>query len=247
MRFDFPYFWHLLFSTAFLQPAWTTFWVTLVAMAIGLTLGLLGALGATSRLAVLRSLIAGYLWLVRGTPLLVQIVFWYDAVAELTNNVINFPALVAGVIALGINEGAYMTEIVRAGLLSVDPGQKEAARSLGMTYPLTMRRIVIPQAVRVILPPTGNQFIGMLKTTSLLFTIAVPEIFAMGTNLYSVNFRYFEVLCVVSIWYLALTSILTVVQRRLERRVGLERARAGGAGMGLWSRMFGAGLAKHTR
>lgn len=247
MRFDFPYFWHLLFSTTFLQPAWTTFWVTLAAMAIGLTLGLLGALGATSRSSALRSLIAGYLWLVRGTPLLVQIVFWYDAVAELTNNLINFPALVAGVIALGINEGAYMTEIVRAGLLSVDPGQKEAARALGMTYPLMMRRIVIPQAVRVILPPTGNQFIGMLKTTSLLFTIAVPEIFAMGTNLYTVNFRYFEVLCVVSIWYLALTTILTVVQRRLERRVGVERARIGGAGEGLWSRMFGAGLAKDTR
>jgi His/Glu/Gln/Arg/opine family amino acid ABC transporter permease subunit len=247
MKFDFPYFWHLLFSSAFLLPAWTTFWVTLAAMSIGLTLGLFGALGAMSRLPVLRWVVAAYLWVFRGTPLLVQIVFWYDAVAEITNNAINFPALVAGVIALGINEGAYMTEIVRAGLMSVDAGQKEAARSLGMTYPLMMRRIVIPQAVRIIVPPTGNQFIGMLKTTSLLFTIAVPEIFATGTDLYSVSFRYFEVLSVVSIWYLALTTILTVVQRWLERRVGAERARLGRAGEGVLSRVFGVGLAKDTR
>lgn len=247
MRFDFPYFWHLLFSTAFLAPAWTTLWVTVAAMAIGLTLGLFGALGAISRQPALRWVVAGYLWLVRGTPVLVQIVFWYDAVAELTNNVINLPALIAGVVALGINEGAYMTEIVRAGLLSVDPGQREAARSLGMTNPLTMRRIVIPQAVRIIIPPTGNQFIGMLKTTSLLFTIAVPEIFAQGTNIYTVNFRYFEVLCVVSIWYLALTTVLTLAQRRLERRVGLERARLGGAGQGLLSRLFGTGVAREAR
>jgi len=247
VKFDFPYFWHLLFSTAFLGPAWTTFWITIAAMSVGLTLGLFGALGSTARLAAVRWLVAGYLWLVRGTPLLVQIVFWYDAVAELTNNVINLPALLAGVVALGINEGAYMTEIMRAGLLSVDAGQKEAARALGMTYPLTMRRIVIPQAVRIILPPTGNQFIGMLKTTSLLFTIAVPEIFAQGTNIYTVNFRYFEVLCVVSIWYLAMTTVLTVVQRRLERRVGLERARLGGAGHGMLSRLFGSDLAKEAR
>ncbi len=247
MTFDFPYFWHLLFSTAFLAPAWTTFWVTVAAMAIGLALGLFGALGAMSRHSSLRWIVAGYLWLVRGTPVLVQIVFWYDAVAELTNNIINLPALIAGVVALGINEGAYMTEIVRAGLLSVDPGQREAARSLGMTNALTMRRIVIPQAVRIIIPPTGNQFIGMLKTTSLLFTIAVPEIFAQGTNIYTVNFRYFEVLCVVSIWYLALTTVLTLAQRRLERRVGLERARLGGAGQWLLSRLFGAGAAREAR
>ncbi len=101
--------------------------------------------------------------------------------------------------------------------------------------------------MRIIIPPTGNQFIGMLKTTSLLFTIAVPEIFAQGTNIYTVNFRYFEVLCVVSIWYLALTTVLTLAQRRLERRVGLERARLGGAGQGLLSRLFGAGAAREAR
>jgi His/Glu/Gln/Arg/opine family amino acid ABC transporter permease subunit len=238
LRFDFGVFWHLLFSGTFLVPAWTTFWITCAAMAIGITLGLFGALGILSRIAAVRWLVKAYLWLFRGTPVLVQIIFWYDATAELTNNAINLPALVAGVIALGVNEGAYMTEIVRAGLLSVDRGQLEAARSLGMTYSLGMQRIVIPQAIRVILPPTGNQVISMLKTTSLLFTIAVPEIFATGTNLYSTNFRYFEVLAVVSLWYLFLTSVLTVVQGRLEQRFGYDRMNHGRSGDGVLSRLF---------
>src|SRR5262249_15087848 len=153
-----------------------------------------------------------YLGFFRGVPVLVQIVFWYDAVAELTDNAINLPALAAGIIALGMHEGAYMTEIFRAGLSSVEPGQRDAAHSLGMTRAMTMRLVVLPQALRVIIPPTGNQFIAMLKTTSLLFIIAVPEIFGRGTDIYSHNFKYFEVLCVVSLWYLLLTGLLTVVQ-----------------------------------
>ena len=151
-------------------------------------------------------------------PVLVQIVFWYNALPVLTNNAINLPALVAGTLALGLNEGAYMTEIIRSGLMSVDPGQREAARALGMTKAKAMRRIVMPQALRVIIPPTGNQFIAMLKTTSLLFAIAVPEIFATGTGIYGRNFKYFEVLAVVSIWYLLLTGLLTLIQKVIERR-----------------------------
>jgi His/Glu/Gln/Arg/opine family amino acid ABC transporter permease subunit len=246
MKFDWAVFWQLLFSSTFLTPAWTTFWITCAAMAMGIALGLFGALGLLSKVKPLRWLVHAYLWVFRGTPVLVQIVFWYDAVAELTNNAINLPAVLAGVIALGVNEGAYMTEIIRAGLLSVERGQMEAARSLGMTYALAMRRIVIPQAIRVILPPTGNQMIGMLKTTSLLFTIAVPEIFATGTNIYSANFRYFEVLAVVSIWYLFLTTVLTVVERRLERRFGYERMNVGG-GAGVLARLFGFGGVQGAR
>ncbi len=216
-------------------------------MAIGVTLGLLGALGAISKFRPVRFLVGAYLWIFRGTPVIVQIIFWYDATAELTNNRINLSSLVAGVLALGVNEGAYMTEIIRAGLISVDRGQLEAARSLGMPYGLAMRRIVIPQAIRVILPPTGNQFIGMLKTTSLLFTIAVPEIYATGVNLYSANFRYFEVLSVVSIWYLMLTSILTFAQRRLERHFGYDRVTVGRSGDGVLARMFGIGAGRGAR
>jgi His/Glu/Gln/Arg/opine family amino acid ABC transporter permease subunit len=223
MRFDTQTFLDTLFSTQFFIPALTTLGVTISAMIVGIVLGFGSALLATSRFQPLRWLVQIYLGFFRGVPVLVQIVFWYNAVPVVTNNFINFPALVAGVVALGLNEGAYMTEIIRSGLLSVDPGQREAARALGMTKPKAMRRIVLPQALRVIIPPTGNQFIAMLKTTSLLFTIAVPEIFATGTDIYSHNFKYFEVLFVVSIWYLLLTALLTIVQKNVERWYGVDR------------------------
>jgi len=221
MVFDSKAFFDTLFSSIFIVPALTTLAITLVAMALAMLLGFGGALAALSRYRALRWLVQGYLGFFRGVPVLVQIVFWYNALPVLTNNAINLPALVAGTIALALNEGAYMTEIIRSGLLSVDPGQREAARALGMTKPRALRRIVLPQALKVIIPPTGNQFIAMLKTTSLLFAIAVPEIFSTGTNIYSQNFKYFEVLAVVSIWYLLLTALLTALQKALERRFGV--------------------------
>jgi His/Glu/Gln/Arg/opine family amino acid ABC transporter permease subunit len=218
MVFDNSAFFETLFSTTFIVPALMTLGITFVAMALAILLGFGGALAALSRHRALRWLAQSYLGFFRGVPVLVQIVFWYNALPVLTNNAINLPALIAGTIALGLNEGAYMTEIIRSGLISVDPGQREAARALGMTKAKAMRRIVLPQALKVIIPPTGNQFIAMLKTTSLLFAIAVPEIFSTGTNIYSQNFKYFEVLFVVSIWYLALTALLTGLQKVIERR-----------------------------
>ncbi|MEP6830913.1 MAG: amino acid ABC transporter permease [Rhizomicrobium sp.] len=218
MIFDSSAFFETLFSSTFIVPALMTLGITFVAMAVAILLGFGGALAALSRYRALRWLAQGYLGFFRGVPVLVQIVFWYNALPVLTNNAINLPALIAGTIALGLNEGAYMTEIIRSGLISVDPGQREAARALGMTKAKAMRRIVLPQALKVIIPPTGNQFIAMLKTTSLLFAIAVPEIFSTGTNIYSQNFKYFEVLFVVSIWYLALTALLTGLQKVIERR-----------------------------
>jgi polar amino acid transport system permease protein len=221
--FDGKAFFGTLFSTQFFLPALTTLGITLAAMLIAILLGFAAALAALSRSKILRTIVQGYLGFFRGVPVLVQIVFWYNAIPVLTNNAINLPALVAGTLALGLNEGAYMTEIIRAGLTSVDPGQREAARALGMTKAKAMRRIVMPQALRVIIPPTGNQFIAMLKTTSLLFAIAVPEIFATGTDIYGRNFKYFEVLAVVSIWYLLLTGLLTLVQKAIERRFHVRR------------------------
>jgi polar amino acid transport system permease protein len=221
MHFDLQVFLRTLFSSVFVLPAITTLGVTIASMILGIVLGLAGALAALSRWAALRGLARAYVGLFRGVPVLVQIVFWYDALAEMTHNAINLPAVAAGIIALGMNEGAYMTEIIRAGLISVDVGQRDAARALGMTAPMTLRRIVIPLALRIIVPPTGNQFISMLKTTSLLFTISVHEIFGRGTDLYSQSFKYFEVLCVVSLWYLALTGLFTVVQQRIERRLAI--------------------------
>src|ERR1700761_4209856 len=223
MMFDSKAFFDTLFSDIFFLPALTTLGVTFVAMAGAMILGFGGALAALSRFAALRWLVQAYLGFFRGVPVLVQIVFWYNALPVLTNNAINLPALVAGTIALALNEGAYMTEIIRSGLLSVDPGQREAARALGMTKPKALRRIVLPQALKVIIPPTGNQFIAMLKTTSLLFAIAVPEIFATGTGIYGRNFKYFEVLSVVSIWYLVLTGLLIVIQKAIERRFHARR------------------------
>ena len=216
--FDSKAFFETLFSIQFFLPALTTLGITLAAMMIAILLGFGGALAALSQSKALRGIVQSYLGFFRGVPVLVQIIFWYNALPVLTNNAINLPALVAGTLALGLNEGAYMTEIIRSGLISVEPGQREAARALGMTKAKAMRRIVMPQALRVIIPPTGNQFIAMLKTTSLLFAIAVPEIFATGTGIYGRNFKYFEVLLVVSIWYLLLTGLLTLVQKGVEQR-----------------------------
>ena len=218
--FDVSTFRETLFSTDFFLPAVVTLGITLAAMALGILVGFFAALAAISRFAVLRAIVRFYLVIFRGVPVLVQIIFWYDGIAEITNNAINLAAPVAGVVALGLNEGAYMTEIIRAGLSTVATGQRAAARALGMPNPLALRRIILPQALRAIIPPTGNQFIAMLKTTSLLFTIAVPEIFAIGTNIYSQNFKYFEILCVVSLWYLLLTGLFTLVQQVIERRYG---------------------------
>jgi His/Glu/Gln/Arg/opine family amino acid ABC transporter permease subunit len=241
VHFDLDVFISTLLSSVFLVPVLTTFGVTVAAMAIGILLGFGGALAAMSRWAMLRGAARIYVGVFRGVPALVQIVFWYDALAEITNNAINLPALAAGVIALGMNEGAYMTEIIRAGLMSVDPGQRDAARALGMTGPMTLRRIVVPQALRIILPPTGNQVISMLKTTSLLFTISVHEIFGKGTDIYSQNFKYFEVLCVVSIWYLVLAAAFTSLQQVIERRFAIGPAATDLKPPGVLERLFGFG------
>jgi polar amino acid transport system permease protein len=173
-----------------------------------------------------------YIWLFRGTPVLVQLVFWGflgllwqrlsigvpfgPAFWSADTNTL-VPTFTAALLGLGLNEAAYMAEIVRAGIQSVDEGQSEAAQALGMSRGQTMRRIVLPQAMRVIIPPTGNETISMLKTTSLVTVISLEELFRAGQNIYSHNFRNIPLLVVVSLWYLFLTSILTIGQYYLER------------------------------
>jgi polar amino acid transport system permease protein len=177
-----------------------------------------------------------YIWLFRGTPVLVQILFWYNISALYPRFSLGLPfggpqfahftaaslitPFVAGMLALGLNEGAYMAEIVRAGIISVEEGQTEAAQSLGMTRLLTMRRIVLPQAMRVIIPPTGNETISMLKTTSLVSVIAVTELLYSVQLIYAVNYRTIPLLIVASIWYLIVTSILSFGQYYVERYFG---------------------------
>ncbi len=216
MHFDGSYFIRLLFSTEFLEPVLTVIIIAAASMAIGAAVGIVGGIALTSEAAALRQVARAYVTVVRGIPALVQIVFWYNGLPALTGGAINLPTVAAGILALGINEGAYMTEIVRSGIQSVSRGQREAARALGLGPVLTLRKVVLPQAVRVAIPPTGNQVLNLVKNTSLLFAIAIPEIFGTGINIYSMNFKYFEVISVVAI--LVLPAVL---------RLGPDPARPG--------------------
>ena len=196
--------------------------LAVLSQAGGIVLGLFTALGRLSRtsIPVFRLLAGFYIWLFRGTPLLVQIIFVYFAVPELTRERIIINEFWSAVIALTLNEGAYMAEIIRAGITSVDLGQMEAAESLGMTRGLAMRRVIIPQAIRFIIPPTGNEFISMLKNTSLAYVIGTHEILFQTEQIISSTFKYFELLSVVSLWYLAMTTVATYFQSRLESYFG---------------------------
>jgi polar amino acid transport system permease protein len=223
---------HYLFGRLILQGIVVTLELTVLAMLIGIVLGIILAVMRLSPNPVVASASWFYIWFFRGTPVLVQIFFWFNLAIVLPHIGLGIPftsihwqastnALIAPFMAatlgLGLNEGAYMAEIVRAGIISVDHGQTEAAQALGMTRLLLMRRIVLPQAMRVILPPTGNETISMLKTSSLAFVAAVPELFTRSQQIASATYEVIELAIVASIWYLAMTSILTVGQYYLER------------------------------
>ena len=233
-----------LFDPRILQGAGMTVLVTIVCMAIGAILATLLAVMKLSVNPLLRWLATGYIEFFRGTPLLLQIVFWgylgiifpelflgipftdIIFISGETSDII--PALVAGVIALSLNEAAYSAEIVRAGILAVDQGQTEAAKSLGMSSKYTMRRIVLPQAMRVIIPPLGNEFIGMLKNTSLLQVIAVAELYTQASTISSANLAQIELLIVSAFWYLLMTTVLGFPQRSLEKKYGRGFETVGG-------------------
>lgn len=212
---------------------WLTVSISVVSQAIGVLLGVFGAVAKTSKFLPARIVGSFYVWLFRGTPLLVQLSFLFFGLSithiytwpPITLGGITIPPEIqAGVFALGVNEGAYMSEIVRAGILSIDPGQMEAAKSLGMTYGKAMRRIVLPQAARVIVPPLGNEFNNMLKTTSLLVILGnVPELYVTFSRKNASGptvFHPFELFLAAAIWYLALTTIWGFIQSRIERRLG---------------------------
>ncbi|WP_413988354.1 amino acid ABC transporter permease [Labrys okinawensis] len=229
MIFNWSVFFHYLLepSRIYLHGLWLTLSISVVSQFIGTSLGLFVALGRLSRLRVLQWLAGFYVWVMRGTPLLVQIVFIYTALAAA--NVIHFhdidlgflvlPGNVqAGIIALSLNEAAYMCEIIRAGINSIDRGQTEAAKSLGMTPGLLLRRIILPQAARVIIPPLGNNFNSMLKSTTLLSVIGVPELLLATQMVTSATFRVFELYSVVALYYLSLTTLWGFLQHLIEER-----------------------------
>ncbi|MFG2471446.1 amino acid ABC transporter permease [Streptomyces canus] len=222
--------------------------LTVLSMAIGIVLGVV--LGVMSQSA--NALISGagwlYVWFFRGTPLLVQIIFWYNLaslykvislgipfgpsfVHGSTNAMIT--PFVAAILSLGLNEGAYMAEIVRGGLLGVDRGQAEAGHSLGMTRSQAMRRIILPQAMRLIVPPTGNQTISMLKSTALVSVISMTELLHSVQQIYATNYQTIPLLIVASLWYLAFTSVLSVGQYFLERKLGRGSTHDGSGRTGL--------------
>ena len=224
-----------LFGRLIREGILITLELTVFAMVLGIVLGVVLAVMRISPNPVVSWMSWFYIWFFRGTPVLVQIFFWYNLNLVLPHIGLGIPGtpiwwqantnslispFLAAAFGLGLNEGAYMAEIVRAGIISVEQGQTEAAQALGMTRLQVMRRIVLPQAMRVITPPTGNETISMLKTSSLAFVAAVPELFTRATQIASANFAVIELLIVASVWYLVMTSILTVGQYYLERYFG---------------------------
>jgi polar amino acid transport system permease protein len=259
-HFDWQVFWqYLLPWTALANPLIrngliATVVVSVVAQVLGVIFGLFAALGKMSKFPPLRWLSDAYIWYFRGTPLLVQMSLLYFGLG--VTHIYDFPdihvgfllitgAIQAGTLALAINEGAYMSEIVRAGIEAIDPGQMEAAKSLGMTSGLAMRRIVLPQAAKVIVPPLGNEFNNMMKTTSLMEVISAGELFFGFTQINARIFKPFELFIAASMYYLLLTTIWTFIQARIEgslgERKGIER------GPGMMQRMFSFGGGKGAR
>lgn len=231
MRWDVV--WRYFFSTDVLTGLLRTLELTGIAMAFGIVGGVVLAVMGMSPVPVISWSSRSYVWLFRGTPLFVQILFWYNLAALLpritvaipfgptlfdtdTNDIIT--PFLAAIIALGLNEAAYMAEVVRGGMLAVDHGQTEAAHALGMRHTQTLRRVVIPQALRVIVPPTGNQVISMLKASALVSVTSTPELLYSVQVIYNNTFETIPLLVVASLWYLVVTSILYAVQHYVERR-----------------------------
>jgi polar amino acid transport system permease protein len=239
-RFGWPTVGDYLFSGRVLDGLVVTLELTIIAMVVGITLGIVLAVMRMSPNPLISSVSWLYIWFFRGTPVLVQILFWNYIAALYPSLDLGIPfgpsfvhldanALIkpftAAILALGLNEGAYMSEIVRAGILSVDEGQTDAAKALGMTRLQTMRRIVLPQAMRVIIPPTGNETIAMLKTSSLVSVIATTELLYSVQLIYAANYRTIPLLIVASVWYLVFTTLLSIGQYYLERRFGRSGVR----------------------
>jgi polar amino acid transport system permease protein len=235
-RFEWGIIRHYFTSSRVLHGLLVTLELTAASMAIGIALGVVLAVMRLSANPLVSGASWFYIWIFRGTPVLVQILFWFNIAAIYPTFAIGLPfggpqathinataaitPFIAGILALGLNEAAYYSEIVRAGIISVEEGQTEAAQSLGMTRLLTMRRVVLPQAMRVIIPPTGNETISMLKTSSLVSVIAVTELLYSVQQIYAVNYQTIPLLIVASIWYLVVTTVLSIGQFYLERYFG---------------------------
>ncbi len=251
---------HYLFSDRVLHGLLVTLELTVVSMLVGIVLGVLLAVMRLSPNPLVAGASGLYIWFFRGIPVLVQILFWSFIAALYPTVSLGIPfgpdlvhgdantlitPFLAAILGLGLNQAAYQAEIVRAGILSVEEGQTDAAHALGMTRLQTMRRIVLPQAMRVIVPPTGNEVISMLKTTSLVSVIAYPELLYSVQLIYAANFRQIPLLLVACFWYLVVTTILSIGQYYVERRFG--RGSASAPPPTLLERLRGGVAIRHAR
>jgi polar amino acid transport system permease protein len=227
-QIEWAYVGRFLTAQVILEGIVNTMVMAVLAMALGIVLGVVVAIMRLSPNPVLKSVAAGYTWLFRGTPLILQLLLWFNL--ALVFPTIGIPGLwsvravdlmtpfLSALLGLGINQGAYTSEVMRAGMLSVDVGQYEAAQAIGMGRLRALRRIILPQAMRMVIPPLGNEFIGMVKATSLASVIQYPEVLHNAENIYYANSRVIELLIVAGFWYLLVVSILTPLQMLLERR-----------------------------
>jgi polar amino acid transport system permease protein len=221
MNFDPAVFVDALTSEGFRTGALVAIALTAVAQLTAVVIGLVLAVMRESSLGVLRAASWTYVWIFRAIPTLVQLLFFWNAVPQLFPTLVRadwYSPFVAAWIALSINEGAYMAEIVRGGLLAIDEGQRLAARALGMQPLSVYRRVILPQLIRVIIPPTANEFITMLKITSLAAAISLGELLTYTQQSISITFRFAEYYAAAAVWYLAIVSIFMAVQSQLERR-----------------------------
>ncbi len=229
-QIDWSMTWRYMFWPSIMMGLFNTIWMSIVCMAIGIWIGLLCAVGRDSANPIVRGASIFYTWFFRGAPLILQLLLWFNLALVFpklsffglfeTRTVDVITPAVAAILGFSLNAGAYASEIIRAGLLGVDRGQYEAAKAIGMTGSLALRRIVLPQAMRTVLPPLGNEFISMIKMTSLASIIGFSDLLRSVQNIYFLNTRVIELLMVATVWYLVVVTVLSFFQRILERRFG---------------------------
>ncbi|GLK83161.1 ABC transporter permease [Ancylobacter defluvii] len=229
-KIDWATTWEFLFWPTILWGLFNTVWMSFVCMAVGIAIGLACAVAHASANPVLKGAAIFYAWFFRGAPVILQLLIWFNlalvfpiigipGLIEFKTVVIITPA-VATILSLGLNEGAYVSEIIRSGMLGVDRGQYEAAKAMGMTNGTALRRIILPQAMRIVVPPLGNEFIGLVKMTALASIIGFGDIVRSAQDIYYSNAKVIELLMVPTFWFLVVVTVLTLGQRALERRFG---------------------------
>ena len=229
-KIDWATTWEYLFWPTVMWGLFNTIWMAFACMALGIVIGLGCAVARSSANPVLRGAAVFYAWFFRGAPVILQLLIWFNL--ALVFPTISIPGLfdvptvqvispaIATLLGLGLNEGAYVSEIIRSGMLGVDSGQYEAAKAMGMNRGTALKRIILPQAMRIVVPPLGNEFIGLIKMTSLASIIGFGDMLRSAQDIYYTNAKVIELLMVPTFWFLVVVSVLTVVQDMLERRFG---------------------------